>query len=219
MMAQDNAKLAAMHDFVLSSASNLQTALLIHDTINRVQKTLVSDFAIQLEQKLMAVADWQVTNSLAEFPTAQHSELKWSPPEWSETSWGVALSAQTQGPSQMIFGLCAPSNNAPNRGYYRAMPDQDRLMLGAAIRTALTGVNQTVRETAWWPAYVELPTVIKDWRDHTALRKIASLRFEGGQPDLIAGKTVSEFLFDAFRTVQQIIVPIMASRTIEPVPE
>src|SRR6478752_338207 len=110
-MSRDEAKIAAMREFVLANGSNLQTALLIQDAMPGVRKHLVSKIATCVSEGLQEKeSDWHIIeNSLAKDPDRRYVYLKWGPPQWLPYGWGVSLGAESPEAGQMIFGLRAPS--------------------------------------------------------------------------------------------------------------
>jgi len=138
----------AMRDFILSSSSNLRTALLVHRAFDLVAKKLISELAMKVENVLKVDQDWVVvSNTLARNPLERYAELKWAPREWETYGWGLTLSSQMYNARGMMFGLHATAKNNKDRSHagnpaaYPAMPDQDRThfaeILGPLLRNAI----------------------------------------------------------------------------------
>ena len=216
-MSRDDAKLAAMQNFVLASGTNLQTAILIHDAMDGVRNRLVSELVKQVSETLKErEPSWQVIdNSLEIRPFKKWECLVWGPPQWREYQWGVGLSAEKENANDMLFGFSAPSKGTERQP---AMPDEDRQALAAALNPVLSALGRT-KESPQWPCYIWLPDEIRRWEQHTALTKIAHALGYIEELDLVVGKKLDDYLVDAFLAAKQAIAPIVEKKEIKPVPK
>jgi hypothetical protein len=224
MIAKETSELA-MRDFILSSGSNFETALLVHHGFYRVREKLISELAERVATTLTGEQGWEViTNTLASLPTDQYSMLTWAPKEWRTYGWGIALNAEAYNTKSMIFGLYATAKDNKDRAQggtalqYPAMPDEDRAQLAEALTPMLRTFGHADRSSLWWPRYTFLPREVRDWDGRDTMCKIYYAT-RGGKRDLVAGKAMDEYLVDSFRAARSAIMPILASKAIVPVQE
>lgn len=145
----------AIHDFVLESESNLDTATRVARVFPKMQLAIVQAVLDELERKIRAALgkDWEIWNNRNEIFSKSYSGFYVRRPSWGEIYVTIETPRRGEGTTLGVWRKRGPETAT-----------LDSALVDAFAKAKLSG-----EANPYWAWYQELPRIRGDWSSAAAL--------------------------------------------------